>query len=189
MITTRSTTVLITILVLLGTSAATAFAQAQLVYRQGEVTVRRGAQSFPADIGASLAQDDLVITGTSATAILMLNGNTQVKMREKTEFRIAGLGTDTTLDLKQGSLFTNIIGKLHGAFDIRTGGVLAGVRGTEFFVAYGKKVDSSRDVWLCVNRGVVNVSIEGTGQSVDVPAGKGVNILAGRTITSAKEYG
>lgn len=176
------------LLVIFCIGAVPLFSEAQLVYSQGEVSVRRGTQSLTPEIGAQLQQGDLVVTGAASTAILMLNGNTQVKMREKTEFKIDSLGADTTLSLDRGGLFSNIVGKLQGRFSVRTGSVLAGVRGTEFFVAYGKTIDSSPDIWLCVNRGTVSVTVEGTDQSVDVTEGEGINVLSGLKITPPKSY-
>ncbi len=186
--TRRGVAILAAFLVLLAVGAPPLFAEAQLVYLQGDVSVRRGSRSITPDIGAQLQQGDLVVTGAAATAILMLNGNTQVKMREKTEFRIDSLGADTTLSLDRGGLFSNIIGKLQGHFSLRTGSVIAGVRGTEFFMAYGKTIDSSPDIWLCVNRGTVAVTVEGTDQSVDVTEGEGINVLSGLRITPPRSY-
>ncbi|WP_455382626.1 FecR family protein [Salinispira pacifica] len=179
--------VLFSIAILL--SSLPLFAEAQLVYLQGTVSVRRGSQSLTPDIGTRLEQGDLVITGASSTAIVMLDSNTEVKMRAETEFRIDEIGSHTQVSLERGGLFSNIVGKLQGGFSVRTGTVLAGVRGTQFFVAYGRKIDASPDVWLCVNRGVVRVTVEGSDQSVDVPEGKGINILSGEKITPPKEYG
>ncbi|HUX14087.1 MAG TPA: FecR family protein [Spirochaetia bacterium] len=164
------------------------FSQAELVYEQGTVTVRRGNSTLTPDMGTALEQGDLVSTGPAATAVIRLNATTEVKMREQTDFRIENLGTDTTLNLERGGLFSSIVGKLQGRFSVRTGTVVAGVRGTEFFVAYGKTVDKAPDIWLCVNRGTVAVSVEGSKQEVDVPAGKGINVLAGLKITPPKQY-
>ncbi len=165
------------------------FSQAELMYEQGSVTVHRGNSTLTPDMGATLQQGDLVSTGPAATAIIRLNSTTEVKMREQTQFRIEDLGTNTTVNLERGGLFSNIVGKLQGSFSVRTGTVVAGVRGTEFFVAYGRTVDNAPDVWLCVNRGTVAVSVEGTNQAVDVPEGKGINVLAGLKITPPKAYG
>jgi hypothetical protein len=62
------------------------------------------------------------------------------------------------------------------------------VRGTEFFVAYGKTIDAKPDVWLCVNSGAVEVTIPDTGQTVVVKQGLGINIVGGAHITSPKPY-
>ena len=45
--------------------------------------------------------------------------------------------------------------RLKGRYTVRTETAVAGVRGTEFFVAYGRRIDEHPDVWLCVNSGAV----------------------------------
>jgi len=174
---------------LLLTTATPLLAQAQFVYGIGSVTVHRGGSTFTPHIGSALEQGDVISTASGATAIVQLNSNTEVKMRESTDFRIEGLGTDMVLNLERGGLFSNIIGKLEGSFSIRAGNVVSGVRGTEYFIAYGKAIDSAPDVWLCVNRGTVAVAVEGTDQTVDVHQGTGINVLAGSKITPPKAYG
>lgn len=186
---TRTAVLLLGVFGLLLLSTLPLFGQTELVYAQGSVTVHRGSGTLTPDIGATLEQGDVLSTGPGATAIIRLNGSTEVKMREKTQFRIETLGTNTMVNLERGGLFSNIVGKLQGSFSVRTGMIVAGVRGTQFFVAYGRTVDNSPDVWLCVNRGTVAVSVEGTKQAVDVPGGKGINILGGLKITPPKSYG
>ena len=66
--------------------------------------------------------------------------------------------------------------------------MVAGVRGTEFFVAYGRTVDIEPDIWLCVNEGSVDVAIVKTGESVIVNEGEGINILAGNMLTTPEFY-
>ena len=62
------------------------------------------------------------------------------------------------------------------------------MRGTEFFVAYGRTIEDEPDLWLCVNEGAVEVSVPSTGQSVVVEEGEGINILAGLRTTEPKFY-
>jgi hypothetical protein len=62
------------------------------------------------------------------------------------------------------------------------------VRGTEFFVAYGRTVDAQPDVWLCVTEGTVEVALNASNQSVRVEAGKGINIVGGTKLTVPRSY-
>ena len=66
--------------------------------------------------------------------------------------------------------------------------MIAGVRGTEFFVAYGRTIETEPDIWLCVNEGSVNVSLFKTGDSVIVNKGEGINIISGRKLTEPVFY-
>ena len=65
---------------------------------------------------------------------------------------------------------------------------MAAVRGTEFFVAFGRQVEAEPDVWLCVNEGAVEVALTDGGDPVLVNEGEGINILAGSRITDPKFY-
>ena len=67
------------------------------------------------------------------------------------------------MTLSSGALFTTIAHKLTGRFSVQAQGAIAGVRGTEFFMAYGRTIDEKPDVWLCVNSGAVEVAIPGDG--------------------------
>jgi hypothetical protein len=49
-------------------------------------------------------------------------------------------------------------------------------------------MNAEPDVWLCVNRGSVDVSIPQSGQTVLVNEGLGINIVAGSTITAPRRY-
>jgi hypothetical protein len=71
---------------------------------------------------------------------------------------------------------------------VRTGTAVAGVRGTQFFIAYGRTIDSQPDIWLCVNAGTVEVTLPASGQSVFVKEGLGVNIVGGAKLTVPRSY-
>ena len=60
------------------------------------------------------------------------------------------------------------------------------MRGTEFFVAYGRTIDAQPDIWLCVNEGSVEVAV--AGDTVVVEQGKGINIVGGAKITKPRRY-
>jgi ferric-dicitrate binding protein FerR (iron transport regulator) len=66
-------------------------------------------------------------------------------------------------------------------FEIRTETTVAGVRGTEFFMSYGRLIEENPDIWLCVNMGVVEVAVEGRDETVSVEAGEGITIPGGET--------
>ena len=160
----------------------------QVAYTEGDVTLRTAGGTREVAIGDALGPGDVVITGPASLAILDLANGTTVKLREKTTLAINSLGEATSVTLSAGAAFTSIARKLTGSFTMRTSTAVAGVRGTEFFIAYGRSIDAEPDVWLCVNRGTVEVSIPDTGQSVLVNEGLGINIVGGSTITTPRSY-
>jgi ferric-dicitrate binding protein FerR (iron transport regulator) len=160
----------------------------QITYTEGDVIVRSGAGVHAAEMGDALAAGDVIITSARALAVIDLANGTTLKLREKTTLAIDSIGELTSVNLSAGGVFTTIAGKLTGRFSVRTQSAVAGVRGTEFFVAYGRTIDSQPDVWLCVNSGVVDVSIPDTGQDVQVKAGLGINIVGGTKITTPRRY-
>lgn len=160
----------------------------QVVYTEGDVSWRNGSETRDAAIGDVIGAGDVITTGPNSLAVIDLANSTTLKLKEKTTLAIDSIGESTSVKLTAGGVFTSIARKLTGRFSVNTQTAVAGVRGTEFFVAYGKTIDAQPDVWLCVNSGVVEVSIPQTGQTVLVPQGLGINIVAGAKITSPKSY-
>jgi ferric-dicitrate binding protein FerR (iron transport regulator) len=164
-------------------------ATGQVVYAEGDVSWRNGGgETRDAAIGDSVGAGDVITTGPQSLAVIDLTNGTTVKLKEKTTLAIDSIGESTSVKLTAGGVFTSIARKLTGRFSVNTQTAVAGVRGTEFFMAYGKTIDAQPDVWLCVNSGAVEVSIPQTGQTVVVPQGLGINIVAGAKITSPKSY-
>ena len=159
-----------------------------VVYTEGDVAWRNGAASHDAAIGDALGPGDVIVTGPLSMAVIDLANGTTLKLKEKTTLAIDSIGEATAGSLTAGGVFTSIAHKLTGRFSVNTQTAVAGVRGTEFFMAYGKTIDAKPDVWLCVNSGAVEVSIPDTGQTVIVPKGLGVNIVGGAKITAPKSY-
>jgi hypothetical protein len=160
----------------------------QVTYTEGGVSVRSSSGAHPAEIGDALGAGDVIVTSARSLAVIDLANGTTLKLREKTTLAIDSIGELTSVNLSAGGVFTTIVGKLTGKFSVRTQSAVAGVRGTEFFVAYGRTIDSQPDVWLCVNSGAVEVTIPDTGQTVQVPAGLGINIVGGMKITTPRRY-
>ena len=57
-----------------------------------------------------------------------------------------------------------------------------GVRGTEFFASYG----SGKDIWMCVNEGIVSVKSKSENKQTLVNAGEGVVIKKGSGTSKPK---
>jgi ferric-dicitrate binding protein FerR (iron transport regulator) len=160
----------------------------QIAYTEGTVTVTNGGTSQDAGPGTKVSAGDTVTTGTDGLAVIDLSNATQIKLRENTSLVVDAIGDAAQVSLTTGGVFTHILKKLAGSFSLRAGETVAGVRGTEFFVAFGKTIDNERDVWLCVNEGLVDVSVPSASQDVLVPAGQGINIVGGMKLTAPYRY-
>lgn len=159
-----------------------------IVYAEGDVSLKSGGDTRDAAIGDAVDAGSVIITGVKSLAVVDLSNHTTVKLKEKTSLAIDSIGESTSVTLTAGGMFTSIAAKLTGRFSVQTRTAVCGVRGTEFFVAYGRTIDTEADVWMCVNEGVVEVAIPSTGQTVNVPKGLGVNILGAGRITAPRAY-
>lgn len=164
-------------------------ADATLVYILGTVEVFQDGTWQSADFGEELSQGDRVRTGTGSTAIVELAHAGELKLREESEVMIerADAGTARTR-LTVGGVFARVRQAFTGVFEVQSETVVAGVRGTEFFTAFGRTVEDAPDLWLCVNSGEVQVELIGTGEKRTVGAGEGINILSGRRLTDPRRY-
>jgi hypothetical protein len=164
-------------------------AAGQVVYAVGTVQVHRAGQTMEAEPGLEVGRGDVLETGPDGTAVLELAGRVQLKLRENTRLSLDSLErADIAVGLARGSLFSRVTGHLAGRYSVRTDAAVAGVRGTEFFVAYGRRIDELPDVWLCVNEGSVEVEIPRTAQTVVVRQGEGINIVGGQKLTAPRRY-
>lgn len=177
--------VVVLVFAVIGASSVSA---AEVVYVEGDLTIVREGNESPGAIGSEVLEGDLLRTGVATTAIIEIDSRTTVKMRENTELGIGSVGATTTLDLDRGGLFTRVARAVGGRFSLRASTTVAGVRGTEFFVAYGRTIEDLPDVWLCVNDGEVEVGILESTDTRTVAAGEGINILGGRRLTDPRVY-
>jgi ferric-dicitrate binding protein FerR (iron transport regulator) len=179
---------------LLGVSTFAWTQQSVIEYVEGQVTVSGQSGDFEADFGTPLVVGDTVITGPAGIAILRINSRTQVKLRENTRLTVESATEQAAVRLERGGVFARVARETSNAartlsgFEVRTPSVVAGVRGTEFFVAYGRTIEDEPDLWLCVNEGTVAVAVTRTGQETVVEEGEGINILAGLRATDPRPY-
>ncbi len=167
-----------------------AFASAEgvITYLEGSVTIVRSGTSLVADIGSDVQERDTITTGPRATAVIRLAGAADIKLRENSSVDLSTIGNSVSVDLNRGGVFARVFGQILGGFAVVADTVVGGVRGTEFFVAYGRTIEDLPDVWLCVNSGVVEVTVIPTEATMPVREGEGVNILAGMRLTDARRY-
>lgn len=161
-------------------------------YVEGEVWIERDGNRVAAQFGDELSAAHRVVTGAAGVAIVRLNEESSIKLRSETAVLIGSVTRPARIELDRGGVFARVARQATegrgGAFQLRARTVVAGVRGTEFFVAYGRTVEDAPDVWLCVNEGEVDVSVSDTGASTVVREGEGVNILAASRVTDPRFY-
>lgn len=164
---------------------------ARVEYVDGEVWVETDGGRQAADFGTPLEEGDVVITGVDGVAVVTVSAGSRVKLRENTVVTIDAGTTAGSVELRQGGIFARVRQAATGerrSFEVRTPTVVAGVRGTEFFVAYGRTIEDLPDVWLCVNEGAVEISIREVNDVTVVEEGEGVNILSGIRATEPRFY-
>lgn len=174
--------------------AAAAPPPARLVYASGDVTVQSKDGGRLGTTGAALADGDAVVTGEGASAIVETADGSRLKLRESSRF-VLTLPTPrspvTDVLLSWGGVFAKVTKRRLGEeFHVRTASAVAAVRGTEFFTAFGREAKGAKtkDLWVCVNEGAVDVKTTASTRGLSVPAGKGVLIKAGLDVTKPQAY-
>lgn len=175
--------------------------QISVLYVSGEVQVRSQGRTFLAQKGTILGVRDEIQTTKDALALVAYPNGTRFKLDENSAVRVEG-STPPSLRLLKGATFvrvepaqpkeiTNLKTKPPARMNLRAGGVVMGVRGTEFFAAFGPGnsggASKPQDLWMCVDRGEVEVSAPDRKQAL-VRAGQGIRIQAGKDLTPPQEY-
>lgn len=175
--------------ILISFGTMTLYGQSRVTYVTGAVDIERDGGTIAAEIGMPVQQSDVVRTGADAFAIVELADGAEIKLRASTRVELSSLGEETSVRLERGGIFSRVAeDQFSGTYSVRTSTVTAGVRGTEFFVAFGRTIEERPDVWLCVNTGVVDVAVADTGQTTAVEEGEGINILSGTELTNPRFY-
>jgi hypothetical protein len=182
------TSLLLTLLWLLLAAGRVAAVDGDVVYTYGQVLIHRNPEAVPAEIGMTVGEGDVIETAGDAMAVISLVDGAEIKLRENTTLSLDSLGRSVSVRLASGSVFSRVNRHLVSGFSVKTETAVMGVRGTEFFVAYGRRIDSYRDVWVCVNTGSVEVAILETRDTLIVEQGKGINIVGGTNLTSPQRY-
>jgi len=163
-------------------------AESHISYLEGTVIITRGQSVLTGDFGMTLIEGDKISTGTDSLAILEVEGRGTLKMRSETILILDEIEEVISVSLTSGGLFSKIKRLLGVGYEVKTPGVVAGVRGTEFFVAFGQTIEDTPDLWLCVNEGTVHVALKNTTDSVLVNEGEGITIPAGNRLTDPRFY-
>ena len=118
---------------------------ATIVEFDGEVFLQKPEEAIwlPVEKEIPIEEGDLIRTGATAYAEILLDDGSQVRIEENTEVTLKELYADTekdivvsTISLWFGRLFMNIKKFTHSEsrFDVKTPTMVAGVRGTDFIV-------------------------------------------------------
>jgi hypothetical protein len=156
-------------------AAAPAFAW-KIEKSQGSVSIETKGKSAPAAAGAELTEGQTVVTGADGRALIK-DGESEVWLGSGSRFLLqavadADADKEGRLDLLAGRLrakFKKPLGPSEFPYKVRVKTVVAGVRGTEFFVA----IDGSEEK-ICTLEGLVRVSSIKGAEFWDVPKGKGL---------------
>ena len=170
------------------TGALTADA-GKLTFVAGQVEVDSGKGWQKAALGTVVNESDKIKTGAKGTVIISLKSGAVLKLKSDSQISLSAVGNATTIDVSGGAVFSKVDRRQTGqSFQIRAQTMVAAVRGTEFYFAYGNKKKDKSDMWLCVNEGKVNVVDSGTSSNVDVNAGEGIVIPTDKQIPKPKAY-
>ncbi len=159
---------------------------AKIEHIVGSVKITNPKGTSEATIGDKLSEKDTVVTGEKSLAILGLGDGSKFKVSQRTELEIASLTDGTDLLLKRGSVFSRVSKQQGPRFKLRTRTATMGVRGTEFFAAFGKKDKQFNDTWMCVHKGEVEIEDTASLEKVQVKAGFGVLLAEGKKISLPK---
>ena len=113
----------------------------------GNVTISRGGNSLPAQVGTTVYQTDTVVTGPDGSTGITFEDNSLLSLGPSASLSIDHFAFDTTthdgafeITLNKGKLAV-VSGKIakhqQDAMKVRTPGSILGVRGTEFVVEVG----------------------------------------------------
>jgi hypothetical protein len=169
---------------------AAAYARFELVV--GSATAATADAKRSVKTGDALAEGDVIETADAATAVVRLADGSRLKLRGGSRLQLTpatpgSRATEVLLSL--GGVFAQIAKRAAGTeFRVRTAAAVAAVRGTRFFTAFGRERGKERDLWVCVDEGLVEVGVLASKDRRNVPAGKGILIKGERDVTKPQRY-
>jgi len=162
------------------------------VLADGKLTHVFGAVAYSgktAHEGDVVKDGEKVTTGPGALAIVETDGgNVKLKMDSDSELTVGHEGGTPEAILGKGGAFAQVAhqnGRV--AFKLKTRTATMGVRGTQFYTAWSTGPKGDKDLWMCVNEGLVDLTPNG-GAAMPVKAGEGVMLPKGEKPTPPKSY-
>lgn len=168
----------------------------KLVHKAGTVRVMSSGKKVKTTKGMTLSVADEIMTGKKGLAILHIETGASrqtLKLEKNSRLVLEKITSDVQESrLKRGSVFLYLKSKIKDSKKnpqviLHAKSIAMGVRGTEFFAAFGPK-EHKDDFWMCVNEGKVKVTSKGVKNSVLVKEGEGVQITSGKEIEKPRPY-
>ncbi len=160
----------------------------EVLFVKGVVKIKQNEKQIQAAKGQRFINRSLIETGNNALAVISLVDGSKIKLNKNSKIVISvSSKSPTKVGIFKGSSFFNVLKSKISSKDkfiVKTKNASIGVRGTEFFVSYGK--DNAKDAWMCVNEGRVSVTPKDGKESVSVKAGEGVQIIGKKRVTKPK---
>lgn len=155
---------------------------------RGSATLSSQGKNEKVKVGTTVNGGDTIKTDSASLVLIVMIDKAVLKLNENSELLVP-LKKEDGVVLNAGSLFSKIPKQLPSEeFKVRTPSMVAGVRGTEFFTSFGPNKETSKDLWLCVNEGSVQVTSFANNKSVLVKEGEGILVPVGSDVTPPKKY-
>jgi ferric-dicitrate binding protein FerR (iron transport regulator) len=173
--------------------------QGTIVYFKGEVLLKGKDNSFKrVNKGQVVALGDMIRTKQNSIAVIALKSGSKVKLNANSAITIKAELTKKKpekLFLNSGSVFISVLKRVVNKDTkskvkllLKTRSASMGVRGTQFFASFGKQKDQSKrkDLWMCVNEGLVLIKTNKSKKAILVKAGEGVHVKEGTDVSAPR---
>ncbi|RME90153.1 MAG: hypothetical protein D6767_07290 [Candidatus Hydrogenedentota bacterium] len=139
-------------------------------------------------VGNPLPKSAEVKTSQKSTLLMALPDGSRLKLRGKTHILLAKIIKEKIIRIKRGGVFALVKPRSRGKFYLESPTHTAGVRGTQFFMAYGEKVktDSGEETLMCVREGSVEFKEKQQEKKIVVNSGEGVIVAQGDPLSKKK---
>jgi hypothetical protein len=185
------------LLIFLTLSTAAQAVDMKVIFSKGKVQkINLENEKVNLDKGDNLVEGDILLTGKDAFVVLKIKGHSTHKVEENSEITVVNLpyyfeksselDQGANLLLKAGTIFSDVVssnGKK--TLTIKSNNTVMGVRGTKLLVSRDKE---SKDVWLLVKTGEVEIHNELSGHKDILIKGQGLVVENDRTFTAIKRY-
>ncbi|MFN8943809.1 MAG: FecR domain-containing protein [Pseudobdellovibrionaceae bacterium] len=158
---------------------------------KGEISVLSAQnRKRPVKVGSKILSGETVVSGIDSRAKIVMSDRNVINISPETQLKIEQYKNDpktgeknVELNLIDGKVRNNVEQKYDGEknkFIMKTATAVAGVRGTQFFVAFSSKTQITQVVTLKGQVSFAPVSVSGTvGSSVFVNKGESTSVGAG----------
>lgn len=163
----------------------------EFLYVKGVIKIKQGKKQANATKGQRFLNKSIIQSGKGALAVISLIDGSKIKLSENSKIIISiAPKRPTQVGIFKGSSFFNVLKSKvisKDKFIVKTKNAALGVRGTQFFVSYGKEDNNkSSDAWMCVNEGLVRVTPKDSSKSVEVKEGQGVHIKDSKSVSNPR---